>query len=164
MDELLKPHSSQWSTSLGFCGAQALGCLCVEAGADHLEMSKQKEKKNQIHLLKNEGVGCLWAEKAAGHGCSHTASMCPMQLPQAVPRAGSALGDSPGFSSAVSAGALCGISPIMIMLSPQLPLELKLASNWSGWAVMGQLVGKEKPLFSTLWIFGDLVQANSQGL
>lgn len=76
-----------------------------------------------------------------------------MQLPQGVPSAGSALGDCPGFFSAVSAGALCGISPIIIMLSSELPLELKLASNWSGWAVMGQLVGKEKPLFSTLWIF-----------
>lgn len=75
---------------------------------------------------------------AAALGCSH---------------AGSVLGDCPGFFSAVSAGALCGIAPTIIMSSSGLPLELKIASNCSGWAMMGQLVGKEKPLFSTHWIF-----------
>lgn len=76
-----------------------------------------------------------------------------MQLPWGVPSAGSVLGDCPGFFSAVSAGALCGIAPTINMSPAGLPLELKIGSGWSALAMMGQLVGKEKPPFSTQWIF-----------
>lgn len=87
-----------------------------------------------------------------------------MQLPRGVPSAGSVLGDCPAFFSAVSAGALCGIAPIIIMSLAGLPLELKIVSNWSGLTMMGQLVGKEKPLSPPTGYFGDLVRANSQGV
>lgn len=85
--------------------------------------------------------------------CAHTQQDVLPAAARGVPSAGSVLGDCPGFSSAVSAGVLCGIAPTTMMSSSGLPLELKIASNWSGWAVMGQLVGKEKPPFPTHWIF-----------
>lgn len=73
--------------------------------------------------------------------------------PGAVPHAGRVSEDCLGFFLAVSPGAPCGIAPTIIMSSAGLPSDLKIVWNWSGLAMMGQLVGKEKPPFPTHWVF-----------
>lgn len=116
-------------------------------------MSKQKEKKlNPNRLAKKWGWHLCGQSRLQAVG-AHTQPGCALCSCPGVFPCWQGFGGCPGFFSAVPAGALCGIAPTIMMSSSGLPLELKIASNWSAWAMMGQLVGKEKPLFSTHWVF-----------